>query len=151
MILVSSCSCLCPIHWSQVLSREWRRSQSSADRRGSNYNWVINSFIVFSCAFYIRGLTVLTNKHRQSSMCHDDVIKWKNFPCYWPFVRGIHRSQWRGALVFSLIYAWINNWVNNREAGDLRRHRDHYDVNVMYYSQTFSDDLLAVSLTLQGF
>ena len=23
---------------------------------------------------------------------HDDVIKWKNFPRYWPFVRGIHRS-----------------------------------------------------------
>ena len=24
--------------------------------------------------------------------CHDDVIKWKHFPPYWPFVRGIHRS-----------------------------------------------------------
>ena len=23
---------------------------------------------------------------------HDDVIKWKHFPHYWPFVRGIHRS-----------------------------------------------------------
>ena len=42
---------------------------------------------------------------------HDDVIKWKHFPRYWPFVRGIHRSpvnfphkgQWHGALVFSLI------------------------------------------------
>ena len=67
---------------------------------------------------------------------HDDVIKWKHFPRYWPFVRGIHRSpvtsphkdQWRGALAFSLICAWINVWVNNREAGDLRRHRAHYDV-----------------------
>ena len=29
------------------------------------------------------------------------------------------------------ICAWINGWVNNREAGDLRRHRAHYDVNVM--------------------
>ena len=27
---------------------------------------------------------------------------------------------------------WINGWVNNREASDLRRHRGHYDVNVMY-------------------
>ena len=26
---------------------------------------------------------------------------------------------------------WINGWVNNREAGDLRRHRAHYDVIVM--------------------
>ena len=70
---------------------------------------------------------------------HGDVIKWKHFPRYWPFVRGIHRSpvnsphkgQWRGALMFSLICAWINGWVNNREAGDLRRHRDHYDVIAM--------------------
>ena len=33
--------------------------------------------------------------------------------------------------MFSLICTWINKWVNNREAGDLRRHRGHYDVNVM--------------------
>ena len=48
-------------------------------------------------------------------------------------VNSPHKSQWRGALMFSLICAWINNWVNNREAGDLRRHRGHYDVNVMSY------------------
>ena len=36
-----------------------------------------------------------------------------------------------GVWVSSLIYAWINGWVNNREAGDLRRHRAHYDVTVM--------------------
>ena len=70
---------------------------------------------------------------------HDDVIKWRHFPRYWPFVRGIHRSpvnspykgQWRGALMFSLTCVWINGWVNNREAGDLRRYRAHYDVTVM--------------------
>ena len=39
--------------------------------------------------------------------------------------------QWRGALVFPLICVWINGWVNNREAGDLRHHRAHYDVIVM--------------------
>ena len=42
-----------------------------------------------------------------------------------------HKGQWRGALMFSLICAWINDWVNNREASDLRRYRGHYDVNVM--------------------
>ena len=42
------------------------------------------------------------------------------------------QSQWREALVFSLIWAWINGWVNNHEAGDLRRHRAHYDVTVMF-------------------
>ena len=67
------------------------------------------------------------------------VNKWKYFPRYWPFLRGIHRSlvnyphkgQWRGALVFSLICAWINGWVKNGEAGDMRRRRAHYDVTVM--------------------
>ena len=33
--------------------------------------------------------------------------------------------------MLSLICARINDWVNNREAGDLRRHRGHYNVNVM--------------------
>ena len=42
-----------------------------------------------------------------------------------------HKGQWCGALMFSLICVWINGWVNNREAGDLRRHRAHYDVSVM--------------------
>ena len=59
---------------------------------------------------------------------HDGVIKWKHFPRYWHFVRGIHRSsvdsphkgQWRGALMLSLISAWTITWANNRDAGDLR-------------------------------
>ena len=34
-------------------------------------------------------------------------------------------------MMFSLICAWINGWVNTREAGDLRRHRVHYDVTVI--------------------
>ena len=70
---------------------------------------------------------------------HDDVIKWKHFPRYWPFVRGIHwspvnsphKGQWRGAFMINLICARINGWVNNCEAGDLRRYRAHYDVIVM--------------------
>ena len=43
-----------------------------------------------------------------------------------------HKGQWRGALMFSLICARINGWVNNREAGDLRRHPVHCDVIVMH-------------------
>ena len=65
------------------------------------------------------------------SLKHDDVIKWRHFPRYWPFVRGIHRSQWRGTLMLTLICTRIIGWVNNREAGDLRRNRAHYDVIVM--------------------
>ena len=40
--------------------------------------------------------------------------------------------KWCGALMFSLICTQINGWVNNRGAGDLRRHRTHYDVTVMF-------------------
>ena len=38
------------------------------------------------------------------------------------------QGQWRAGLMFSLMCVWINGWVNNREAGDLRRYRAHYDV-----------------------
>ena len=67
--------------------------------------------------------------------------KKKHFPCYWPFVRGIHRSpvnsphkgQWRGAWMFSLICPWTNSWANNEYAGDLKRHGAHYDATVMWW------------------
>ena len=58
MFLVLSCSCLCPIQWSQMLSWEWRCSWSSADRRCSNYIWAINNFIAYQGAAYIRGFTI---------------------------------------------------------------------------------------------
>ena len=49
---------------------------------------------------------------------------------WWP-VNSLHKGQWRGALTFSLICAWINSWINNHEAGDLRRHHAYYDIIVM--------------------
>ena len=58
MFLVSSCSCLCPIHWSQMSSWERTCSWSSADRQCSNYIWVINNFIAYQGAFYIRDIRV---------------------------------------------------------------------------------------------
>ena len=42
-----------------------------------------------------------------------------------------HKGQWRRALMFSLICAWINVWVNNHKACDLRCYLAHYDVIVM--------------------
>ena len=83
---------------------------------------------------------------------HDDVVKWKHIPRYWPLVRRIHRSpvnsphkgQWRGASTFSLICTRINGWVNNREAGDLRRHHARYYVTVM--NRWFSRDIVALGV-----
>ena len=77
--------------------------------------------------------------HVRNITVHDDVIKWKHFPLYWSFLRGIHRSpvnspqkgQWRGALMFSFIFVRTNGWVHNRDSGDLRRHRANHDVCVM--------------------
>ena len=70
---------------------------------------------------------------------HSYVIKWKHFPCYWPFVRGIHlsplssrhRGQWCRALIYSLIPVWANSWANNRDARDLRCLLAYYDIIVM--------------------
>ena len=59
MCLISSCSCLCPIDWNQVLNRECRCSWSSAHKRYSKYIWVINNFISYYGVTYIRGFTVL--------------------------------------------------------------------------------------------
>ena len=74
MFLVFSCSCLRSIHWRQVLSWEWRCSWSSADRRCSNYIWVINNFIAYKGATYIRGFTVrtkTTHSNLPTADCHD--------------------------------------------------------------------------------
>ena len=90
---------------------------------------------------------------------HNDVIKWKHFQRYWPFVLGIHRSpvnsphqgQWRGALMFSLICTWINARANNHGAGDLKRHRAHYDVILMDKATSvnaLANQMLSVSVTL---
>ena len=63
------------------------------------------------CSFFLDALPFA-----YIELSHDDVMKWKHFPRCWPFVRGIHRSpvhpphksQWCGALMFSLICIWIN-------------------------------------------
>ena len=75
----------------------------------------VSPCLLYDCLFY------------QRIPCHDDVIKWIHFPRYWPFVRRIHR------LMFSVICAWTNNWANNGDTDDLRYHRTHSGVIVMYH------------------
>ena len=119
------------------------------DRQSTRSNFMIILVIgslskIFVPSYYLVVLTWLLGSVEIIASKLDDVIKWKHFPRYWPFVRGIHRSpvnsphkgQWRGALMFSLICVWINGWVNNREAGDFSRYRAHYDVTVMTYFTT---------------
>ena len=97
------------------------------------------------CSYNYKSTNIKTMFDSTYSCCLDrlDISWWRHemetFPHYWPFVRRIHRSpvnsphkgQWRGTLMFSVFCVWINGWVNNRETGDLRRYRAHYDVIVM--------------------
>ena len=72
---------------------------------------------------------------------HDDVIKWKHFPCYWPFVWEIHRSPRTKAIDSELwCFRWsapeqpvLSGWVSNRDGGDLTS--AYYDVTVMILVQ----------------
>ena len=126
--------------WSTVF---WRTHRGSFSKARARWLYFLNSLYIFVRNDYIFHWQTTPTPPQWNDICskrmHDDVIKWKHFPSYWPFVRGIHRSpvnsphkgQWRGALMFSLICVWTNGWVNNREAGDLRGYRAHYDVIVM--------------------
>ena len=52
--------------------------------------WAIGRFRRFRLIFRLTKISESNKRHRIWSV-HDDVIKWKQFPRYWPFVRGIHR------------------------------------------------------------
>ena len=82
-------------------------------------------------SYTYKGLLEQQREWGQRVALHDDVIKWKQFPRYWPFVRGIHRSSDAEIWCFLWSAPWMNGWVNNRESGDLRRQCAHTDVIVM--------------------
>ena len=135
MFLVSSSSCLCPVHWSHVFSREWSCSWSSTDRWCSNYIWVVNNLIAYKGVTYSRDLTVDAMKQSgnpltssNGNMFHITGSLCREFTSH----RWIPLTKSRDtALMFSLICVWINSWVNNREAGDLRCHHAHHNVIVI--------------------
>ena len=122
-----SCTKCSELHWDLIPMDLERNFDERIWRCSGNHSQNLNCSIT---AFH--GELSLWEEELAGN--NDDVIKWKNFPRYWSFVRGIHpgefphKGQWRGALIFSLICTWINDWVNNSEAGDLRPCRAHYDV-----------------------
>ena len=62
---------------------------------------------------------------------HDDIIFRVTGPLWSCENSPLTIKAGGGGLIFSLICAWINDWVNNRDAGDLRFHRAHCDISVM--------------------
>ena len=72
-------------------------------------NTILNAKLMASWTKYPTGDGLVKwDRPREYRTNYDDVIKWKHFPRYWPFVWGIHRSavnfphkgQWRGPLIF---------------------------------------------------
>ena len=70
-----------------------------------------------------------------SGECHR--IKWwqANIGSYRSLVNSPRNGQWCRALMFTLICAWTNGWVNTGDASDLRRHHTHYDATVMFFDE----------------
>ena len=72
-------------------------------------------------------------------IAHNDLIQWKHFRVTGLLCGEFTGHQWiplrkasdAEARCFLWSALWINVWVNNREAGDLRRHCAHYGVIVM--------------------
>ena len=74
VLLLSLPKPLKPLVW----SREWRCSWSSADRRCSNYIWVINNYIAYLGTTYITGLTVIFVATCPHQLEKSLVISWAN-------------------------------------------------------------------------
>ena len=69
-ILVSSCSCLFPFHWSQVLSREYGWTSATGDTPTTS-EW--STVLLLTDVTYIRGLTLL---HVIVVHCRD-MVTWQ--------------------------------------------------------------------------
>ena len=136
----------CNIVWLQALSRRIVECCSRSRNQGQGqvirfhrYFWIWLLVLALDTCFWHNSLHNSTGA--ETGIFHDDVIKWKHFrvtaPLCGKFIGHwwipLHESQWRGALMFSLICAWTNGCTNNRYTVDLRRHRPHYDVIVMSF------------------
>ena len=85
------------------------------------------------------GVSTRKVKYLEHIFSHDDAIKWKNFRATGHFAGNspvpgefpVQRPVTRSFDVFFDLF-WISGWVNNREAGDLRRYRAYYGAIVMW-------------------
>ena len=82
------------------------------------------------CEFYYGALSKMSKRldscEGRYRILHDDVIQWKHFPCYWPFVRGIHRSPVNSPRKASDAELWLSKqswgWSFGTSSRSLWRH-----------------------------
>ena len=139
---------LCSKRWYKAIC-DTRITSFTSDGYFSNACWACNgssyllnrqennslcSFEVNMLCFFVTDFTSTTTtrhnswrRHQMKTLSALLGICAGNSPVTGAFP---HKGQWRGDLMFSVICTWINGWVNNREAGDLRRHRAYCDVIV---------------------
>ena len=111
MFLVSSCSCLCLIQWSQVLGWKWRCSWSSADRRCSIYIWVINNLIAYEVASYIRCMTVYMQQFISVPYCP---IAYNTSQELWTSVLVVFDLVWYQSILLFIISGLVHlHWSNH--------------------------------------
>ena len=86
-------------------------------------------------------LVHLQHNFNSRKCIHDDVMEWKHFPRYWPLCGKFTGHQWIPLTKASNVELWCflwsvpeqtNGWINKRCAHDLRCHRAHYGVIVMW-------------------
>ena len=100
---------------------------------------IMRCFVVVMVLVLVESCDPFTHSLQSSFIDGDNlkILKFSALPVLYdgnPPVTGAfpsHKGRWHGSLMFSLICAWTNGWANIRDAGDLRRHRAHYDVTVM--------------------
>ena len=138
-----------PCVWGQVRTR-WVADSCNATQNSANtVGCQVDVDMTYMLMYFVIGngyVKLARNWFAGYRKKHDDVIKLKPFPRYWPFVWGIYRSpvnsphkgQRSGTLIFPWSAPWINDWINNHETGDLRRHHAHYGVIVMSWVNIFN-------------
>ena len=114
LLKLLSCTTQCHVMaWWRQASSHYMKRKCWHWNTGSNRAWWRHQMETFSALLIVRGI------HRSP-------------------VNSPHKGQWRGALMFPLIYALTNGRANNRDAVYLRRHWAHYDVTVMEHIQLMS-------------
>ena len=100
---------------------------------------LINDFPYSSVLFHLFGTIIQMLHSHQIPPVHDESSNGNVFRVTGPLCGEFTGRRWiprtqrpvTRSLMFPLIYTWLNGWINNREAGDLRRHRAHCDAIVL--------------------